>query len=130
MFETFDTIEKKYRVVYSSTGYIVDLTTQELYDFYIFNTHNIFDSFEDILKQLEDGNTVFGDDNEFDWDMGSNIYQGRVQIKKIMFNGMKINHLPPPVPKTCDHKDKYINTAGFSKFWVCPTCKKDLGDVK
>lgn len=130
MFETFDTIEKKYRVIYSSTGYITDLTTQELYDFYIFNTHNIFDSFEDILKQLEDGNTVFGDDNEFDWDMGSNIYQGKVQIKKIMLKGMKINHLPPPVPKTCDHKDKYINTAGISKFWVCPTCKKDLGDAK
>lgn len=130
MFETFDTVEKKYRVVYSSTGYVVDLTTQELYDFYIFNTHNIFDSFEDILKQLDDGNTVLGDDNEFDWDMGSNVYQGKVKITKYMFKGMKMNHLPPPVPKSCDHKGKYVNSAGGVKFWYCPSCKKDLGDAK
>jgi hypothetical protein len=34
-----------------------------------------------------------------------------------------------PEETTCSHPNKYIN--GFTtKFWVCPDCKKDLGDVK
>jgi hypothetical protein len=129
MFDTYDTVEKKYKVVYSASGYTNELTTQELYDFYIFNTHNIFDSFEDIIKQLDNGDTIIGDDNEFDWDMGANVYQGKVKITKNVFKGMKVNHLPPPVPKTCDHKDKYINRAGGVRFYFCPSCRKDLGDV-
>ena len=129
MFDNYDTIEKKYRVNYVSSGYVNELTTQELYDFYYFQSHNMTDSFEDIIKQLDAGNTVIGDDNDFDWDMGCNIYQGIIKISKIEFKGMKVNHLPPPIPKTCDHKDKYVNTAGGIKFWVCKLCKKDLGDA-
>jgi hypothetical protein len=32
-------------------------------------------------------------------------------------------------PSGCDHKGKYINQAGGIRFWVCPKCKKDLGDA-
>lgn len=37
--------------------------------------------------------------------------------------------LMPPVPQ-CQHKRKYVNMAGGTKFYVCPDCKSDLGDVK
>ena len=31
--------------------------------------------------------------------------------------------------KPCTHGKKYINHALHQKFWVCPECKKDLGNV-
>ena len=130
MFDTYDTYEKKYRISYTSTGNTNELTTQELYEFYIFNTHNIYDSFEDVLKRLDAGDTVLGDDNEFDFTMGCEVYNGQVKITKAVPKGLKINELPPPVPKCCDHRDKYINSAGGTRFWFCRSCLKDLGDVK
>lgn len=30
----------------------------------------------------------------------------------------------------CQHLRKYVNKAGFKSFWVCPDCKKDLGDCE
>ena len=32
-------------------------------------------------------------------------------------------------PVTCSHPNKYINHIFTSRFWVCPDCKKDLGNV-
>lgn len=32
--------------------------------------------------------------------------------------------------RLCQHKNKYINDIGKLRFWVCPDCKKDLGDVR
>lgn len=29
----------------------------------------------------------------------------------------------------CPHEKKYVNVANQIKFWYCPDCKKDLGDV-
>lgn len=32
---------------------------------------------------------------------------------------------------TCSHSNKYFNVLSASlKFWVCPDCKRDLGDNK
>ena len=67
MFDTYDNLEKKYRVFYTFSGSASEMTTQELYEFYIFNTHNIYDSFEDVKKELEAGGTIICDDNDFDW---------------------------------------------------------------
>lgn len=37
---------------------------------------------------------------------------------------------PPPVPEPCLHPNKYKNIISSNlKFWVCPDCKADLGDV-
>ena len=130
MFDTYDNLEKKYKVYYTASGNSNEFTTQELYEFYIFNTHNIYDSFEDIIKRLDAGDTIIGDDNDFDWTLGSNVYQGQVKITKLAPKGMRISQVPPPIPTGCDHKGKYINTAGGIKFYVCPKCKADLGDVK
>jgi hypothetical protein len=130
MFDTYDSYEKKYRITYTSTGRTNELTTQELYEFYIFNTHNIYDSFEDVLKRLDAGDTVLGDDNEFDFTIGTEVYNGQLKITKSIPKGLKMNTLPPPVPNSCDHRDKYINSAGGVRFYVCPKCKRDLGDAK
>jgi len=130
MFDMYDNLEKKYKVYYTSNNNTSELTTQELYEFYIFNTHNIYESFEDVLKKLDAGYTVIGDDNDFDWTLGSNVYQGQVKISKILFRGISPSHIPPPIPKGCDHKGAYINSAGGIKFYVCPKCKADLGDAE
>lgn len=130
MFDSYDTTDKKYRITYTYNGNSNEVTTQELYEFYIFNTHNIYDSFEDILKRLDAGDTVVGDDNEFDFDIGSTVYQGQIKITRNVPKGLKMSHVPPPVPKYCDHKDKYINSAGGKNFWFCRKCKQDLGDAK
>ena len=31
---------------------------------------------------------------------------------------------------SCQHTNKYINSAGGTAFWFCRDCKEDLGDVK
>ena len=32
---------------------------------------------------------------------------------------------------SCSHSKKYVNVVSSTlKFWVCPDCKKDLGDAK
>ena len=130
MFDNYDNYEKKYKIKHTCNGTIRELTTQELYEFYIFHTHNINEDFTAILKRLDSGDTVLGDDIEFDFTMGNDIYKGQIKITKFIPHGLKINELPPPVPKYCSHKNKYINTAGGKKFYVCPNCKADLGDVK
>lgn len=36
-----------------------------------------------------------------------------------------------PMVKLCKHPKKYPNVISKAlKFWYCPDCKKDLGDVK
>lgn len=129
MFDTFDDTHKKYIIIESNDDEVL-VTKQQLYEFYIFNTHGITQPFEDMVRMLDQGQVVTGEDTEFDWDMGCTVYKGVLKIKAT--SGLpKGAILAPPVIKTgCSHPNKYINTAGFSKFWVCPDCKKDLGDVK
>ena len=35
----------------------------------------------------------------------------------------------PTNDKPCTHEDKYINHVFTSRFWVCRSCKKDLGNA-
>jgi hypothetical protein len=128
MFNSYENNTDKY-IITDSSGSEADVTTQELYEFYIFNQHDITDSFEDIIRRLNSGLNVTGNDYEFDWDLGTTVWKGKLTIKakNLLPSGMT------PAPKTsstkCRHLKKYINSAGASKFWVCPDCKEDLGDA-
>jgi hypothetical protein len=128
MFDSYDNTEKTYEIIYSDKT-TVELTTQELYEFFIFTDTNIGGDFSDLKKRLDSGYAVMGDHMEWDWGLGCNNYKGRITITRIT---------PPKIPKAtlqpfqsgaCDHKGKYINQAGGVRFWVCPKCKKDLGDA-
>lgn len=127
MFDSYDNNEKAYEVIYSDKT-VVQLTTQELYEFFIFTDTNIAGDFSDLKKKLDSGFAVMGDHQEWDWNMGANVYKGRLTITR---------YIPPKIPSYakkenssgCDHQGKYINQAGGVRFWVCPKCKKDLGDA-
>lgn len=130
MFDTYDTTIKKF-LMKDHAGRELEMTTQELYEFYIFNSHGWLESFSEILRKLDNGQIVTAQDNEFDWDIGYNVYKGQVTFRKVREGLPKGATLAPKPPVIeCSHKNKYINTAGLSRFWVCPDCKKDLGDAK
>jgi|LauGreDrversion4_2_1035121.scaffolds.fasta_scaffold249594_2 hypothetical protein len=128
MFNSYDDKEKDYEVIYPDS-HSAKLTTQELYEFFIFTEHNISGDFGDLKTKLDKGITVTGDHTEWDWSMGCSNYKGKLTILRCS---------PPKIPTTtkfeskssgCSHEGKYINQAGGFKFWVCPKCKKDLGDA-
>lgn len=129
MFDIYDNTEKKYGIFYRKDNRFTTCTTQDLYEFYIFFNHGIEDSFETLLKRLEGGETIMGDQNEFDWNLGTELYLGKLEISKLSTAGFKILPVSSVKPKTCDHKNKYINIVSGIKFYVCPDCKADLGNV-
>lgn len=128
MFNSYDNKDDKYTII-DSSGIESDVTTQELYEFYIFNQHGISDSFEDVIKRLNAGLSVEGDDYEFDWDLGTTIWKGKMRIKSKGGLPKGATLAPKTTTAKCRHLKKYINSAGTSKFWVCPDCKEDLGDA-
>jgi hypothetical protein len=127
MFGDYDNTEKKFEIIFHNKKNL-ECTTQELYEFLIWNATNIDDDFSVVLKKLEAGFAVVGDDTEFDFGLGGIYRKGPLTITRIY----KPSQTPPPIPMeagVCRHERKYINQAGGTKFWVCPTCKKDLGNA-
>jgi hypothetical protein len=127
MFNNYDTSTKKY-IITDSSGWTTEVTTQELYEFYIFSDHNIRDSFEDTIKILDAGLSVTGDDCEFDWTLGTSIRKGNLTIKA------KLENLKPSLSSTkkdtkCRHTKKYVAIFTTFRYWYCPDCKEDLGDA-
>lgn len=128
MFDDYDDIDKCYRIT-CSDGRTRDVTEQGLYEFYVFTRTGINKSFSDMLHDLRNGYLIHGEDYDFDWDMGVDVYKGKLFIEPIG-RVLKGGHLPTPNTTTpCAHKDKYINVAGGVKFWFCRLCKRDLGDA-
>lgn len=128
MFDSYDDTEKAYEVIFSDKT-VVHYTAQQLYEFFIFNDLNIDEDFSDIKKRLDSGFAVIGDHQEYDWQMAVNVYKGKLSITR---------YIPPKIPNSwtkqekstdCAHDGKYINQAGGVRFWVCPKCKKDLGNA-
>jgi hypothetical protein len=125
MFSTWDDEVKTYNVL-SSDGSLKSLTTQELFEYFIFHDLGITGEFVDLKVRLDKGESVDGDDCQWDWGIGANVYKGRLTITKI--TGLKIK----PVHKEtngCKHENKYINEAGGIKFWFCKNCRSDLGNA-
>lgn len=130
MFDNYDDTDKSYRITYSD-GKTRDVTEQGLYEFYIFSTTGITKSFSELLNDLRNGHLIVAEDNDFDWNMGSNVYKGKLYIEPI--GGIK-----PQLTQSvdmfkreygCSHPRKYVNSAGGVKFYVCPDCLADLGNA-
>ena len=83
--------------------------------------HNDID-YADALEKLQKGETI-------------KLYThslGKVVVAKKWFE--KDNNLvshKSSIEEVCDHSNKYIsqNFSGGVRYWVCPTCKSDLGDA-
>lgn len=128
MFNTYDDSENSYEIIYPDKTE-KKLTAQQLYEFFIFNDTNIGGDFDDLKKKLDSGLSVTGDHMEWDWTSWSPTYKGKLIISR---------RLPPKLPpqfkkdaskNECRHENKYVNHIGSTRFWVCPKCKKDLGDA-
>lgn len=125
MFDLYDTVDKVYELT-RPDGSVDMLTEQDVHDFVLFCLDSATSwSFEKIMSELKRGNVVTESYYEFDWTLGTNIFKGVVKFKKIK------NDIPPKITtdNSCRHNGKYVNSAGGARFWVCPTCKKDLGDA-
>lgn len=133
MFSDYDDIDKCYRITYSD-GRTRDVTEQGLYEFYVFTRNGINKTFTEVLNDLRNGYMIHGEDYDFDWNMGVDVYKGKLFIEPI---GRVQRSVPQqqsfkgfdPASGYCSHPNKYINSAGGTKFWVCPSCKRDLGDA-
>jgi hypothetical protein len=128
MFNSYDTSTKKY-IITDSTGWTTEVTTQELYEFYIFSDHGIRDSFEDTLKVLDAGLSVTGDDCEFDWTLGTPVRKGSLQIKAKLHTAKPSPDVPKKNGTKCKHTKKYVAKFTTFQYWYCPDCKEDLGDA-
>ena len=68
---------------------------------------------------------------EWDWHMGCNTYKGRLTITRITPPTRTPDYTKEYSTDAngCKHENRYINEAGGVRFWVCPKCKKDLGNA-
>ena len=128
MLNTYDDEDEVYKLKYSSNGVSEFKTAQELYEFFMLEEHKILSTFSELLKKLDSGNTVYAEEWAYNWHSSTHEYEGAIVISK----PSATKNSPPPVPTQagyCNHKDKYVNSAGGTKFWFCPQCRKDLGDA-
>lgn len=130
MFETYDDIDRFYELRYDD-GTTANLTAMELYEYYLLHEHGILDSFERLKLRLDSGEEISASHYNYDFTIGANIYKGKVRFKNNRaIDKSKLNNFAPvPSVISCKHDKKYINEAGGVKFWVCPSCKKDLGNA-
>ena len=128
MFDQYDNNDKKYEVMYPD-NIIVKLTTQELYELFLFIMQDFQGDFTDLKLKLDMGDEVNVSHNEWDFGLGTPIFKGFLKVKRI--NSLKAKNPKNDLQKTCNHKDKYIvqHFNGGAKYWVCPVCKADLGDA-
>lgn len=72
---------------------------------------------KEIAEELE---KLISDDSD-EWNIDDEPAAKKESERQLEMRAKQIN---------CLHKEKYINEAGGVKFWVCPSCKKDLGDAR
>jgi hypothetical protein len=129
MFDIYDDYTKLYELTFSD-GNIESLTTQELWEFFLMQEHSITGTFQQLKARLDKGEEITAQDTRYDWTLQTSIYVGNVLIKKIKPLVQKTTQpATTATPTTCLHQGKYVNQAGGVKFWVCPLCKKDLGNA-
>jgi hypothetical protein len=129
MFDIYDDYNKLYELTFSD-GNIESLTTQELWEFFLMQEHSITGTFKQLKARLDKGEEITAQDTRYDWTLQTSIYVGNVLIKRIKPLVQKTTQpTTTATPTTCLHQGKYVNQAGGVKFWVCPLCKKDLGNA-
>lgn len=134
MFDNYDDKNKIYQVK-DSTGNVAVITAQQLYEFYIFDRHEIKEDFVDVKAALDSGQTVYGQHFDFDFVTGTHKYLGALVITRtkdsidcpVFYSPNKAGS--NVTSSVCDHKDKYVNSAGGKLFYFCRSCRQDLGDV-
>lgn len=97
-------------IVKNPYGYEEEMSPNELWQWFLYNQPDAFNWFSFVDKIKDDG--------ELKLSNGVLIrYTGLRQTDSSSIS--------------CKHSNKYINVVSATlKFWVCPDCKKDLGDVK
>jgi hypothetical protein len=131
MFDDYDDNDKCYRITHSD-GKTRDVTEQGLYEFYVFTRNGINKSFSDMLHDLRNGQLIHGEDYDYDWNLGVDVYKGKLFIEpigRVQKYTQDYTSSKNSSSGQCSHSDKYVNSAGGIKFWVCRSCKKDLGDA-
>ena len=129
MFETYDDIDRFYELKYED-GTAVNLTAIELYEYYLLHEHGILDSFERLKLRLDGGEEITASHYVYDFSIAANIYKGKVKFRNFNATKKSTTASKQSIPNViCRHENKYINQAGGTKFWVCPQCKKDLGNA-
>jgi hypothetical protein len=133
MFDDYDNTDKCYRITHAD-GRTRDVTEQKLYEFYLFSHNGITRPFSDILHDLRNGKLIQGEDYDFDWKLGIEVHKGKLFIEPIG----RVQKSAPSQSSSkgsnssdsqCRHPNKYVNSAGGVRFWVCPSCKKDMGNA-
>jgi hypothetical protein len=126
MFHAYDDHDYCYELIYPD-GRKVSKTAQGLSEFFVFSEHGLGYDFEEFMNKLDKGYVVSAEDNAYDYGSQSYRYQGNILINK----KKQTKSEAPPEHKhlDCKHTDKYVNSAGGVKFYVCPKCKQDLGDA-
>ena len=127
MFNQYNNVEKDYEIEFCDKT-IKEFTAQQLYEFYLFNVPDLALNFDDVKSKLDNGEKFVTGDYDWDWTIPS--YKGEMTIRKKLNKVFVAKTNTKSTSSECDHKNKYINQAGTVKFWVCPACKKDLGDAK
>ena len=127
MFDMHDDEDKVYKLKYSESGDIDTITAQSLYEFFMLEEHKITGTFNELKNRLDNGETVYAQQWAWDWNSSTHAYKGAIVLSKIGVNPL----LKKPGIKTtgCRHTNKYVNSAGGTRFWFCRDCKKDLGNA-
>lgn len=130
MFDFFDDAIKSYEVTFHN-GLKDLMTAQELYEFVLMNQTDISDSFDSMKRKLDSGSIITGSDYCYDWNLGTNIYKGKLSIVRVdLFTRNNVSN-NSTTNTNCNHEGRYIvqHFNGGVKYWVCPKCKADLGDA-
>lgn len=133
MFDVFDDTDHCYEIVFDN-GVTKKWSAQKLYEYYVFNELDFVApknlEFVDIKHKLDKGEILQGTELNRDW-FGNNTSTQKFTLRnnKVKLSyGIQVSQ-KEPTTTACRHENKYVNQAGGIKFWVCPNCKKDLGDA-
>lgn len=127
-FDLYDTVNKDYKIIFSN-GKEDTFTKQDLWEWFLLSEHGILIDFDTMLNRLDKELEFTASHYEYDWSLSTNIYKGKLIIKKINQEVKVSTPTKSETFNTCKHNNKYINEAGGIKFWFCKDCKEDLGDV-
>lgn len=128
MLDLYDDEHQVYKLKYSSNGISEFKTAQELYEFFMLEEHKLLCTFNELKKKLDNGDTVYAEDWKYNWGSGTHEYEGAIVLSNPTSKGIAVAK-PTSTSGYCDHKDKYVNSAGGIRFWFCRSCRRDIGDA-
>lgn len=129
MWDYYDNFKRDYEII-SYDGISETMTAQEFYEYFILQEMDIKDAFDSVKKRIDSGEVIVTGQYDWDFQLGQSIYKGKLTMRRKDHQlNLQPKSLPPKEPEKCKHENKYINQAGGIRFYVCPKCKADLGNV-